>query len=407
MAESATRPDGGGVTPAGGRPIRWDEWAVLAWAAALGVIAVAMFAELYVVRSGQAVAGGPVLDGLCRTDGQAYAAIAADGYAHGEHPERIAFFPGYPLLGRAVHATTALPVGVSLLTVSWASFAGTLWVLGRYPGEGRWAAVAAAAWPAGFFCRVAYTESLCLLGVVAAVTVLKRGGPVLLAAVLAGAASGTRSVGLAVLPVVVGHVWVRRTSWRSAAWRVPIYAAVAAWGLLAFAGYQGVRYGNPLAFAKAQDAYRMRPAIPFAARAVKLLTLEPIWAVYRPTSDGFWATLPLQTANPEAMFNSAFWNPIYFVAAVGLVALGGAKRWLDRSELTLAAGLLLIAYVSRGYDFGMCSQGRFTVVCFPIYLVGGRLLAAMPDVWRVSLIVLAAFQMCAWAALFAAGYPIF
>jgi hypothetical protein len=67
---------------------------------------------------------------------------------------------------------------------------------------------------------------------------------------------------------------------------------------------------------------------------------------------------------------------------INTVLLGWRKRWLNAYEISLSAGLLLIPYVTRGYDFGMCSQGRFAAVCFPMYLVMGRLLAAMPTTWR-------------------------
>lgn len=384
------------------------------------IVAAVLLGHAYLIRSPAAGAGGTsVIDGMLRWDGRSYLSILERGYPLGAGGgRRIAFFPGYPLLARATRALSGLSAPAALLVVSWTCLAGVLWLVGRYPArsddarggnpaDGRWAAVAVAFLPAGFFLRMAYTESLCLLLLVSTLYVMRRGGPAVLAAALAGAASGTRSVGIAAaLPVLIYAIRVDDRWWRNVR-RAALMAALSTWGVASFAVFQWVRYQQPLAFVHIQDSYRMRPSIDGGPRAWKLATLEPIWAAYRPTSDAFWGRLPMSGDNPEAVFNLQFWNPICFVTAVGLVVFGGAKRWLDRYELTLAAGLLSIPYLTRGYDFGMCSQARFTVVCFPIYIVLGRLLATLPEAWRISLVVLMAGQMCAWAALFAAGYPIF
>ena len=198
------------------------------------------------------------------------------------------------------------------------------------------------------------------------------------------------------------------TVWRleGAALLGAILLPVAAWGLVAFAAYQHFAFGDALAFGKAQDGYRMREGIDLGAKIIKLITLEPIWANYLPRSDAWWGIFSGRVV-PNLLFSLRFWNPIYFVGAVAFVLVGWWKKWLDGYELALSAGLLLIPYVTRGYDFGMCSQARFAAVCFPAFLVLGRLMAALPLAWRVMILAFCTFYLAVFSMMFSAGYPIF
>ena len=388
------------------------------WLSAVGIVAGVVLGQLFLIHPTD-VPGpvGPdqtVARAMCNWDGHSYVAIADRGYTFdGDRARDIAFFPAVPGVAHWVGRLSGVSTCVSLIAVANVSLAGGLlglrW-LARSAGQraATLAVVAAAFWPPGLFARMGETEGpFLLLAVLALVGIRRRWSPWTVAASV-GLATGTRSVGVALVPPLLLYAWERRPASRRQAVTTSLaLLPLALWGVLAFAAYQWLAGGSPLWFVRIQNDYRMRPRLEWAARAYKLLTFEPIRAAYNPRSDGFWATLTCSADVPHVAFNMEFWNPIYFVAAVGLVVLGGVKRWLDRYELTMSVGLLLIPYVTRGYDFGMCSQARFTVVCFPIYLVLGRLLAALPEVWRTLLIVLAGLQMCAWAALFAAGYPIF
>ena len=102
-----------------------------------------------------------------------------------------------------------------------------------------------------------------------------------------------------------------------------------------------------------------------------------------------------------------FANPIYFIATWGLIGVGWFKGWLNRNELALAAGLLLIPYVTRSHEMCMASMGRFAAVVFPAYLVLGHVLARMPASAAALVLVLSGFWMGMNAALFAAWHRIF
>jgi hypothetical protein len=109
----------------------------------------------------------------------------------------------------------------------------------------------------------------------------------------------------------------------------------------------------------------------------------------------------------SALFSLQFANPIYFVGAVALVAAGAWKKWLDSCEILLSVALLAIPYVSKGYEMGMVSQGRYAAVVFPVYIVMGQLLARLPATVAMVLLILSGVMMGIYAALFAANYMIF
>jgi len=345
-------------------------------------------------------------------DGPDYARIATEGYDYSlDLPSRSVFFPAYPMLGRALVWATGLPVTTALLIVAHLFLAACFVLFCRYcrerlGGDADWALLAFAFWPMTLFFRMTYTESMFVfLGVLAIWGIRRRWHPLAIAAIV-GAATGTRSVGVALLAPWALYVWRRSSSWQRALVLGAALFPLAIWGLAAFAAYQHFTFGDALAFAKAQDTYRMRERIELGEKAVKLLILEPIWATYVPTSDAWWGTV---WGEPETdlLFSLRFWNPVYFLAAVGLILTGWRKKWLDGYELLLSAGLLLIPYITRGYDFGMGSHARFAAVCFPMYLVMGRLIAVLPGTWRFLVFALCVFFLVVFTALYSVHYPVF
>jgi hypothetical protein len=168
--------------------------------------------------------------------------------------------------------------------------------------------------------------------------------------------------------------------------------------------FQYIEFGDPLAWANAHQLWSRRSTAPYLEQWTAALTLEPIWAVYDPSSLAYWGRHTDAPASP--LFNLPFANPIYFVVAAFLVWLGWRKRWLNGKEVLLAALLLGIPYFTHGYRHLMLSQGRFAAVAFPVYLVLGRLLARMPPALAGLLCALAGLVLAVYAALFAAGYRV-
>jgi hypothetical protein len=166
----------------------------------------------------------------------------------------------------------------------------------------------------------------------------------------------------------------------------------------------GNRFGDPGAFARTQDNWRLRQTKCTSGKLVALATAEPIVSVYQPDSRGYWRRL----APPQsALLSLAFANPIYFVGTALLVGYGAWRRWLNASELLLSVGLLLIPYLTRSYEMCMVSHGRFAAVVFPVYLVLGRILAALPLAMSMALLALSGALLGMYSAMFAAGYAFF
>lgn len=77
---------------------------------------------------------------------------------------------------------------------------------------------------------------------------------------------------------------------------------------------------------------------------------------------------------------------------------------MDARETLLAAGLLLIAYVTKGHDNAMLGHARYASVVIPAYISAGFLLASLPVLVRILLMMLSAALLFAYSALFAAWY---
>lgn len=375
----------------------------------------------------------PFLVATTRWDGQHYLEIALDGYSY--EPGRrsnLAFFPLYPILLRSVYRATGVPAEWAGLLVAHVLLIAAMVLLAGYTREryprappqlAAWVVLAFGLFPTTFFMRMTYSESTFLVLALLAFWGMQRGWRPVVVAVVVGLATAARPVGVALVPPLWLYVWERSQTRKAAAessgphprplsrqrergvakrlggiaWLTPI----ALWGLLAYMAFQYVEFGEPLAFARTQSHWRSRPDVGIGEKALALAAWEPIWSAYMPSSPGYsgrfardvpeWADLQLA-------------NPVYFLAAAALIGLGAAQGWLSGREILLAVGLLLITYVTRGFDMCMASQGRFAAVVFPTYLVIGRLLHACPLALSGGILGLSAVYLVVYAALFAAGH---
>ncbi len=355
--------------------------------------------------------GHAALDTLTLWDGQWYLEIASRGYTYNRRGQSaVAFFPAYPALVRAVLQVApvapqwaGLFVSHGLLIAAYGLL--VAYVRQRFPGGppclAGYALWALAVFPTGFFMRMAYSESLFQVLGLAAFLGMERRWPLAVLAAIAGAMTATRSVGVAMVVPLAMHVWERSGSWREAAGRLVWVGPLSVWGIAAYMAYQGWAFGDPLAFVKTQQFWRMRPPVPAGEMLLALASWEPIWSVYLPGAPGYWADI--DAGLPLALsYHSA--NCVVFVGAIALLAAGGLKGWLSPRELVLGACLLAIPYVAAGYRFCMASQGRYVSVVFPIYLVLGQLLSRMPQAVSMGVLALLAGYLVWFSAMLAAGY---
>jgi hypothetical protein len=231
---------------------------------------------------------------------------------------------------------------------------------------------------------------------------MERGWSWIVLALIAGAATGARSPGVALLPVLLLDIWRKHPGGRAFLPRAAVAIPLSCWGLLAFMGYQWHAFGEPLAFAKIQKNWGGISG-EFEDTLIPLATYEPGWATYDSGSQRYWRNSEF---HDQAAFSIGFANPIYFTATLLLALFGKWRGLLNARELFLALALLGIPYVTRGYMSSMGSFGRFAAVVVPVYLVLGWLLAKMPR-WAAGLFVAACtFWLCVYAMLFAAGWQI-
>jgi hypothetical protein len=343
-------------------------------------------------------------------DGQWYSRVARDGYFYNPNASSsVAFFPAFPLVGRFLVWATGMDYDLALTLAANLCFFLALALFGDYlrqrpdmPSElAPYASLALALFPVGFFFRMAYSESLFLLLAILTLYGLVRQWPVLAVATFVGLATAARPVGAALIPPLLLAGWRRYASPRRRLAVLALAAPLCVWGLAAYMIYQYVYFGDALAFVKTQVHWRFREPSSRAEQLLATATLEPLWAVYDESSPAYWRR---HDHDLGPVFSLHFANSIYFTGVAALVGYGAWRRWLSAAEMLFAAGVLLIPYLSMGYEGCLHSHARYATVAFPVYLVLGRLLAALPWPYAAMVLTLSGFLLGTYAALFAGWF---
>jgi hypothetical protein len=295
--------------------------------------------------------------------------------------------------------------------VSHACFAAALYLLGRYINRrygreqdgARAAAMLTLSFvPAGMFFHMCYTESLFLLLCIGVLYLIEcRAHPVLPALVI-GMAVATRAVGVGLLaPFLLYLAHYARRPRAFLGWCF-LCLPVAFSGLLAYGAYCHWAFGDALATVRDRASFwAMRPLPALPEKLLALATFQPVWEIFMPASPAYWGRFVTRAFFPFSLYAA---NPIYFVAALALLALGRWQRWLNSYETLAALGLLLVPYWTLGYESQMVSMARYVVVVAPLYLVAGRLLAKLPPLVGGCALGLSGLMLAAYAALFARWY---
>ena len=340
-------------------------------------------------------------------DGYWYKQIAEVGYSYDPATQSsVAFFPGYPLLGRAIKKATGVRTEWALLAVSHFFLALSFGLLAAYVQQreaevgtklARHVLLAFGLFPVTCFFRMAYSESLFFFIILLALYGMQRKWPLLLLALVIGAATAVRTVGVALFVPFLVHLWRCSVSRKQFLLQATLLLPVATWGLATYMIFQYWEFQDCLAFVKTQTHWRHRPVVSSSEKLESLLCLEPIWEVFSPSSPLYWRQLDHTT---PILFSLTLANPLFFLLAAGLTWLGARNRWLTLEEILLAAFLLLIPYAGRGYEWGMDSAGRFSAVVFPIYMVLGRLLQRIPTLGLATCLLVSSFYLGLYSALF-------
>jgi len=347
-------------------------------------------------------------------DGEWYEKVARHGYEFNPHAQSsAAFFPAYPMAGKILASVTGLDVRWALFVVSHLCLAASFCVLGAYArlrfpklptSYQALVLLSFALLPVTFFFRMVYSESAFFLCVVLALYGMERCWPVVVVAGVAGLATGIRPVGVALLVPLALHIWQRASTFKAALADLALALPLACWGMGAFMVYEWRAFGDPLAFVKAHGNWRAQPAVPVGDKLMSLASLQPITDVFNPASPCCWRTL---APRDNAFFNWRAANPVWWLAAVGLIYVGAWTGWLNFGEIALSTGLLLIPYLMRAQEMCMMSMGRFAGVVAPIYLVLGHLLWRMPRAAAWAVLGVFAVLLASYSAMFAVWYAFF
>jgi hypothetical protein len=341
---------------------------------------------------------GPLSDVVFRSlsqwDARWFLQIAMHGYE--EVPQAAAFFPVYPAVVHGVAWLTGSLLVAGVL-VSLVSGAVAAWVLAQIarPLLGERGAhdvvLYLALYPVAFVFTSLYSEGLFLALAAGSFLAAGRGRPVL-AGVLGGFATGTRLIGLALLPALAILLWRGRDG-RSLARLAPLLLLPAAVGLYAL--YLDHAIGDPWAFTSAQADWNRETSPLGPIAGIKDAVLS--------AGRGARNLLDMPAAGPENAQRVGLWN-------LSHLALLGAAVWLTwvawkrlgAAFGAYSAGTLAIVLTAPAEGFPLVSLPRFLLVDFPLFLALASLTLERPR-WRDAILVAFAALGAVAVAAFARG----
>jgi hypothetical protein len=326
-------------------------------------------------------------------DGAWYSLIAANGYDIAGAP---VFFPLYPLLMSSLATLFGGPLTLGALSVwgvlvSLLAFPFALYFVYNIAHEGWGTRVAKvtvltlALFPTAFFFNAAYTESLFLALSAGSLWALRVRRDLLLACLLAGLATATRNVGVFLL-VPLAYEWLgnaREFRWRGA------YLALVPSGLLAYAAYLWLRFGDPFLFYTEQRHWgrttgdhlgTLLSAWKPALRGARMLLDSSLLA------DPSLSRLAAQVQSG----NNTYYL-IFFLFAVALLVAG--LRVLPYSLTGYALLLVLVPALFGPPQSPLFSFPRFMLVAFPLFITLAVVLEEHRWLLRGWLVLSATFSL--------------
>lgn len=381
-------------------------WGLGLWAlTSLMVLGAGGFGWMHVMSPGDRAE--TMLESFSNWDGFWYSSIVDYNYTFDPNEwSSVAFFPAYPVLAQWVMQLSGCSTRLALLIVSQTSLAIGFVVFHAYLRRrfghlhaqfAPTALVLFALFPPTFFARFTYSEGLFICLVAVTLLAVECRWPLVVLAAIVGAATAARPVGVALVPVLAREIWLRSPSGIGLVWRCGLLLPLSMWGLIAYAIHLDWKFGDPLLFVKAQQAWNMHPGTPFSEKAQCLLTLQPLWGTFvDPVDSGVFMI--------EKTLGSTRSNACVFLFGVFLVGLGAWKRWLNWPERLAAIGLLAIPYVTRAYEGQFASFARFTSVVLPIYISMTFIFLRLPRFFQWAYLSISVFMIVLLSALFTAGF---
>ena len=303
---------------------------------------------------------------LLRYDSGWYLRIVREGYSYdaafvGQQP--VIFPPLYPLSSRFISFILNIHENDAVLLVSNLAVLAGIPLLYKLAKDeyGHDVAIYMVAllsfFPTALFFSAGYSESLALLLTLAFFLMLKR-KLFLVASIFAGLALATRLTAIVLLLPLVWEIWrAHAQDWKRLLVTAVPSMILASSGLLAYMIYLGVKFHEPMAFARALGAWQggtsVRENMPAALMLKPLAALKGIWQV---------GPFPNQV------------DPWFFLIFLFLVIV--FWKGLRTSHALYALAALLFPYLTRtGGPAGFESYARYIVLAFPIFVIIGQLAA--------------------------------
>lgn len=331
----------------------------------------------------------PALDGWARWDAAHYVAVARYGYGDPASPSPdggLGFFPVYPGLIRGLTELlrvepTPGALAVSGLIVSNLAFLVAVALFASLASEllelqaAQTAVLLLVVSPFGLFFDAVYTESLFLLQIVGALLLARRGRWVL-AGLVAGTASGTRLVGLALTAALLAGAWTRRVGPATLA----AVAVTGVGGLAGFLAYTWWRFDDPLAYFHTQERWGG-------------------WDEHVRFYAELFATRPREALGGDP-------RHLVIVANVALALLFVALLPVVRRVADVPTTTLTVLLVVGQLAITWVSLGRYITPAVGVYLAGGVLLSGprCPGWLRDGAVVAAAIALAALTLLHTHGF---
>lgn len=377
--------------------------------AAAGAFVVVWFSQSYLdlasyyrpeLDAAPSFRGDALVRGWIRWDAGWYAQIATEGYSYDlDRQSPVAFFPLYPLLMRGLGALS-LDIYLAGILITLASgFAVVVlfsrWCRSHLTRTEAWTALLCLVlYPYAFyFFGAVYADTLFVALALAAFVALERRHP-LLAGSFGFLAALTRPVGIALLVGlalvlleqrgVIGRHADGTTPWRERLRRLrPADAGVLlpGAGLLAYMAYLGSRFGEPLAFARAQSApgWNLDPG-------------PATWFKVR-----IWDLLTGVVVEPPGFVQGAIVQGVIGLACLAAVpAVVRRFGWGYGAYVAIVVGFSVISLK----DFQ--GLGRHVPAAFPVFAVWGAWLAPRP--FRLIVLTASALGLVALTSFYARGY---
>ncbi|CAN5330586.1 hypothetical protein BH09CHL1_BH09CHL1_24410 [soil metagenome] len=301
--------------------------------------------------------GNPAIDGWVRWDSSHYIALARFGYG-GDNPSAgggWGFFPLYSLLMRGLTEILFLPatdrnLAIAGLVIANLCFIGLVVLVARWCAElygdhaARTTVVLLCLSPFAYFFNAVYTESLFVLLVVGTLMLASK-NRWMAAGLVAGLATGTRLVGLALIPALLLLAYRRKASLLD----VVTSIGLSCYGILAFGVYSAFETGNPFEYFDAQSEWGG-------------------WTEHVRRYAELFIKHPRETINGD---------PLNLVILFNVMLLIIALAWLPsvwrRTDAGVALFTTLIVVIQGAMTW--VSLGRYLLPAIGVYFVAGRWLA--------------------------------